>query len=169
MHLKKMWSLSSTVPHRGHRPSPGPWRLWTCTPAGSLFLTSCQRKILTFVGIRARQISITWKGAAPLCKARYRDLVVNCPEGSSFQRNESGSIEGEMVRKTLANCSHSSTSRDPRERWNCGHHYPFLQFSLTSAFRKVEIANSLGKALASGTGPSQTSNQKTVDLPFPIE
>uniref|UniRef100_A0A8I6X3A0 Uncharacterized protein n=1 Tax=Hordeum vulgare subsp. vulgare TaxID=112509 RepID=A0A8I6X3A0_HORVV len=47
--------------------------------------------------MRAFQMSIAWKGAAPLCSARYNELAVNCPEGSNFHLKESGSVEGETA------------------------------------------------------------------------
>ena len=63
MEHEKMWLASSTVPHMGHIPSPGPLRLRTSTPDGRRPQIHCHKKILIFRGRWMSQIKLKGSGA----------------------------------------------------------------------------------------------------------
>uniref|UniRef100_M8BJR9 Uncharacterized protein n=1 Tax=Aegilops tauschii TaxID=37682 RepID=M8BJR9_AEGTA len=80
-----MWFESSTVSHKGHIPSPGPLRLSTSTPEGTLPLIHCHKNILILSGSLMAQTAVIASGAVDGALAWYEDLVEKRPEGSRCQ------------------------------------------------------------------------------------
>ena len=78
---KKMWFESSTVPHKGHVSSLGPFSFNTSTPEGIRPWIHCHKKILIFRGSLVDQIVSKGAGPGVTAMARYRDLLENFSRG----------------------------------------------------------------------------------------
>lgn len=88
-------------------------------------------------------------------------------DGSSFHLKESGWSDGVESVSIITRRSHFCSSASLKDLQNCGHHCPFCQSAQTKDLGWRAIANKWGNTVTRGFNPSHTSNQKTVDLPFP--
>ena len=122
MQRKMIWSHVSYSPHHTHLPSPGPFRFWTWSPLGILFLTTCQKKIFILDGILAFQNLHRSQGGTGQKIYLYKDPVENSPDGSSIQVTSFLQWEREVPTKKRLIWSHSMDSIGPNDHRKHGCH-----------------------------------------------
>ena len=165
-----MWFDSSGTPQSGQIPVPGPLRLRTSTPDGSLPRIHCHMKMRIFSGTRTIQIIDKGRGADEGAMAEYSDLVVNKPDGSSRHRVRSGlsSTSGSCNATQSSNSRQAADSAGPNGRRKARRPRS-RRALLTDIMGSTEIEKRTGKQAAKGESPAQRSYQKRVERPEPTE
>ena len=163
-----MWVPVSGIPHRGHRPSPGPRRLRTSTPEGRRSLRSCHTKILIFKGRGAFHKGEAQALTGPLKRLRYAVFTEKVPEGAKCQDTRSwppGNVSGSEPR----NFVQAVASAGPNVRRNKMFQTPLSTAEATNSTGSEHIAKRDGNLCCNGLSPSHGSSQNRVPSPLPME